>query len=369
MLVKKRRTPARDRPKARPSGSSDIHEPARFMAFVEALEICRGLVSSGSPVPIRLAMVILDNIAEVLMLHKCSAILERDSFVSRIVSPEYSGDDRARVAADFSGKVWFLSAKVKLLSTEDATILRIGHSYRNAGFHRDEHNDDANKVIVCLLFGVTCRVLTVAYGDGTISGGDEAVVRWLQQYGIDAPYLDYGPASRSIGPRLLEGIEVTAERLREALTSDLDRRWQALHKSVTSAFPWPEVVLDEILKSEVFDRQYDAEAGASGRYRQMLRFIGQGGQPSRSLYRRREREHVRSVRSAYDAFSSPVTWRDVQDLRMKVSRVRRQRSDSRAFATYEELSDRLAQAEHLLASAIRKSEAAAEMAAEIAMGK
>jgi hypothetical protein len=54
---------------------------------------------------------------------------------------------------------------------------------------------------------------------------------------------------------------------------------------------------------------------------------------------------------------------------MKVSRVRRQRSDSRAFATYEDLSDRLAQAEHLLASAIRKSEAAAEMAAEIAMGK
>lgn len=111
-MKKNTRTPSRDRPKAPPSSGSDIHEPDRFMEFIAALEICRGLVCSGSPVPIRLALIILDNVAEVLMLHKCSAILERDRFMSRVISPEYSGNDRARVETDFRGKVWFLSTKV-----------------------------------------------------------------------------------------------------------------------------------------------------------------------------------------------------------------------------------------------------------------
>src|ERR1051326_8519286 len=133
----------------------------------------------------------------------------------------------------------------------------------------------------------------MAYGDGTISGGDEAVARWLHQYGIEAPYLDYGPASRSIAARLLEGIAVTTERLRDVLTADLDRRWRFLQKTVSDAFPLPELVLDEILKSEAFDRQFDSDSGASGRYRQMLRSIGQGDNVSKAEYRRREREHLR----------------------------------------------------------------------------
>ena len=116
-------------------------------------------------------------------------------------------------------------------------------------------------------------------------------------YGIDGPYFDYRAASRGIGARLLNGIEVTVERLREALSADLDRRLRILQSSIKEAFPWPEVVLDEILKSEAFDCLYDAESGASKRYRDILRFIGQGGQIPKGLYRRREREYLESVRS------------------------------------------------------------------------
>lgn len=192
----------RHQPKAPSPSGFGIHEPARFMEFIETLEVCRGLLRSGSPVSNRLALVILDNFAEVLMLHSCSGIIERDEFRSHVMSPEYSGKDRARAEADFPGKVWFLSSKVKLLPDEDAAILRIAHSYRNAGFHRDEHNDDANQAIVRLLFGATCRVLTLMYGDGTISGGDPSVVSWLHQYGIEASYLEYSAASRTIGARL-----------------------------------------------------------------------------------------------------------------------------------------------------------------------
>jgi len=341
----------------------------KFMEFVEALEVCRGLLRSGSAVSSRLALVILDNVVEVLMIHRCSDAFERDNFASHIISPEYSDKDRARVNADFGGKVWFLSSTLKLIPEEDAVVLRISHSFRNAGFHRDEHNDDANRVIVRLLLGVTCRVLTQVYGDGTISGGDESVVNWLKKYGIDAPYLDYGAASRAIGTQLREGFDVTTVELRQALAADLTRRLTVMQQGVAVAYLWPELVIDEILKSEAFDRQFDVEAGASGRYRQMLRLIGQGGQIPRALYRRRERERLRSIRSEYEMFAAPITWSEVQQLQSSVTRLDRQKSPGRVLAVYEELSDRLATAEHLLAAAIRKSEAAAEMAAEIAMGK
>lgn len=359
----------RNKPKAPPTKGFGIHEPEKFQEFIEILEVCRNLIHSQSSVRIRLAIVLLDNMAEVLMLHKCRTILEDDDFSKRIVAPQYSLTERTRVARDFGGKIWFLTTKVRLIADPDATTLRIGHSYRNAGFHRDEHNDDANQVIVSLLFEAVCHLLTVVYGEGTISGGDESVVRWLMKYGVDQPYLDYGNASREIGNKLLEGISVSHEQVVEGLTQDLKARWRVLVADVSRAFPLPELVLDEILKTEEFDAQYDYDSGASERFRQVTRLIGQGQKITRREYDEREREFLIEVREAYRTFTPSLTWEDVRRMDRVIAGLRRQRTTSRVLGTYEAISDRLAEAEHLVASAIRKSEAAAEMAAEIAMGK
>ena len=359
----------RNKPKAPPPRGVGIHEPEKFQELVEILETCRSLIHSQSSVRIRLAIVLLDNMAEVLMFHKCRTLLEDDDFSRRIVDPRYSLTERTRVERDFCGKVWFLTTKVQLIADPDATTLRIGHSYRNAAFHRDEHNDKANRVIVSLLFEAVCHLLTVVYGDGTISGGDELVVQWLSTHGIDRPYLDYGHASREIGNRLLKGLSMSREEVVEGLTQDLSTRWRVLVADVSRAFPVPELVLDEILKTEEFDAQYDYDSGASERFRQVTRLIGQGQKIKRPEYDEREREFLIDVREAYRVFTPSVTWEDVRRMDETIARLPRQRTTSRVLGTYEAISDRLAEAEHLFASAIRKSEAAAEMAAEIAMGK
>lgn len=370
MSAKNHRTVAsRKGPKAPPPRGSGIHEPEKFQEFIEILEICRDFVRSRSSVPIRLAIVLLDNMAEVLMLHKCRATLEHDDFLKRIVPPKYSLEDRRRVERDFAGKVWFLSTIVRLIADQDATILRIGHSYRNAGFHRDEHNNEANQVTVRLLFEAVCHLLSVVYGDGTISGGDDSVVRWLRKYGIEQRYLDYGAASRQIGSRLLEGIAASKERVAEALTRDLEGRLNVLVAGVSRAFPLPELVLDEILETEEFEANYDYERGASERFRQITRLVGQGKKVTRQQYRKREREYWMEVRDAYGAFVPSLTWRDVRRVNTAIASLRRHKTARRVFAAYETASDRLARAEHLFASAMRKSGAAAETAAEIAMGK
>jgi hypothetical protein len=119
-VKRKRRTPSRDRPKVPPSSGSDIHEPARFMEFIAALEVCRGLVCSGSAVPIRLALIILDNVAEVLMLHKCSAILERDGFMSRIIPLSLCPASVANVRSITGGA----NSSIAKLTTVDTRIAK-----------------------------------------------------------------------------------------------------------------------------------------------------------------------------------------------------------------------------------------------------
>lgn len=354
--------------KAPPSDDWGIHEPERFREFIEILDTCQGLVRSSSPVKIRLAIVLLDNLAEVLMYHAGNAPIEHDAFSKRLTPAQYSPSDRERFQRDFRGKIWFLSEKSSLLPADDATVLRVAHAYRNAAFHRDEHNHHANKIIVVLLFGVTCRLLSSTYGDNTTVGGDKSIERWLKSYGINAPFLEFGSASRHIGSLLLESIAVSDEDVRSALTRDLDERWQLLVNRVMKELPLPELVLDEILKTEEFDTQFDDDS-ASEPMRAANRIVGQEGRFSRTEYLRREREYWQTVRTAYAAFAPTFQWSGVRTMKTSFCRLGRQSTPGRVLSVYEELSDRLAKAEHLLTSAIRRSEAAGEVASDIARGK
>lgn len=354
--------------KAPPPKNSDIYDPEKFQEFIEILEICQAFVRSRSRVQVRLAIILLDNLAEVLMYYKCREILGYDDFIKQIVRPRYSQQDREKVERDFAGKVGFLSSKARLVSKHDATILRIGHSFRNAAFHRDEHNDEANKIIVRLEFEAACNLLCVAYGPGHISGGDESVVLWLRKYGIDQPYLEYGEASRQIISQLLDGVAVSKEEVGATLVHDLDERWNALVVNVLKELPLPELVLDEILKTEEFDSHFDYDS-ASESFREARRLIGEQKPFPPQEYFKREQELSIEVRKAYDLFTPTLIWRDILRMKMTIRGLRRHKSADGVFSRYEKVSDLLAKAEHLFDSAIRKNDAAAEMASEIARGK
>ena len=354
--------------KAPPQNACGIYEPEKFREFIEILETCQSFISSSSPVKIRLSIILLDNLAEVLMYYKGSELIEDDGFYKRIIAAKYSPSDRERFAKDFAGKVWFLSEKVNLLPADDATVLRIGHAYRNAAFHRDEHNPQANTVIVVLVFAVACRLLAIAYGDNTTVGGDISLERWLKAYGIKKPFLEFGPASRHIGSLLLKPIAVSHKDVKIALMQDLNERWQLLLGRVMQELPLPELVLDEILKAEEFDDQFDNDTAQEPIF-EANRLIGHGSPFSRDEYRRRELEYLQTVRTAYSSVSPTLQWNDVKTMKGSFLRLERQKTSARVLSVYEELSDRLSKAEHLLTSAMRKSEAAAELASEIARGK
>ncbi len=199
-------------------------------------------------------------------------------------------------------------------------------------------------------------------------GGDKSVEQWLKAYGIDKPFLKFGPAARHIGSLLLRGIAVSDEDVKTALTGDLKERWRLLVEEVQQDLPLPELVLDEILKSEEFDAQFDDDT-ASEPMREADRLIGQGRAFSPTECWKRKRAYWQIVRAKYDGFAPTRQWSSVMRMKSSFPRLRRQGKPGRVLSVYEELSDRLATAEHLLVSAIRKNEAAAEKASDIARGK
>jgi hypothetical protein len=363
-----RKKRSRKKVKAPPQDTDRIYDPEKFQEFIEILETCQSFISSSSQVKIRLSLILLDNLAEVLMYYKGNELIEDDKFSKKFIAAKYSPSDCERFNKDFAGKVWFLSEKTNLFTIDDATILRIGHAYRNAAFHRDEHNPQATAVIVVLVFAVACRLLAIAYGDNKMVGGDMLPERWLKSYGINKPFLEFGPVSRHIGSQLLNPISVSQEDVTVALMQDLKVRWQLIVGHVTQELPLPELVLDEILKTEDFDDQFDDNT-AQEPILEANRIIAQGSPFSRDEYRRREREYFDAVRTAYMSFSPTLQWNDVKTMKETFIRLERQKTPGCVLTVYEELSDRLAKAEHLLTSAIRKNEAAGELASDIARGK
>jgi hypothetical protein len=119
---------------------------AEFSSFVEQLEHAAQLLESERPAEHRMALVVLDSLAEVLLFHRAHRHIEtRDSLWHGGVG--YSTDERDRILRRFNRKVQIAATDERdfhypeaLLDELDASIFRVAHSYRNAAYHRGRQN-------------------------------------------------------------------------------------------------------------------------------------------------------------------------------------------------------------------------------------
>lgn len=346
----------------------DIYSPEKFHEFVEVLEICRELVLASSAVKNKLALILLDNTAEVLLYHQYCESINDDDYFKHIIRPKYSLRQRKKSAKGMPGKIYFMNCVKKAISKRDATVLRVSHKYRNAAFHRDEHNPKANKIIAPILFQTVCNTYARSFSRGVIQGGDESALKWLHKYGIKEPYLDYKRAARQIALRLTKGVKVSDKLVTATLSEDLMHRWEKLTTEVAKKLPLPELVLDEILKSEEFDEEVDCEE-ISSVWHEINYGIVEGKRPSREEYFRSKREYLTKIRAAYDAFISTTTWRQALKLKTSIAGLACAKGRDTVMQRYQYLDEFLSKVERFMYAMIDKNDAANEMAAEIARGK
>jgi hypothetical protein len=225
--------------------------------LVEQLEMVRGLLDGHSPVDAKVAIILLDNVADSLMYRRCLQEFAHDSELAMIRRPRFSPAKQSEALWDFKTKVNLLNG-ISFVSAEDAAVLKIGHSYRNAAYHRDSHNPRVTNELGRLLFAAVFRLFRSYYDNGVSSGGF-APEQWLSKYGLRTDFISFKGVSISIAAKLMEGITITFEEAKEAFQNDFTSRVEEIEREIKKLEIDDDADLDEGLKRAEFSEAHPHE--------------------------------------------------------------------------------------------------------------
>lgn len=163
---------------------------------VQLLEAVK-LLEAGSPEHLRLALILLDNAAELQLRWAALSELERDETYERMRrlvtdtikrSPEEElpeplreiatrkplpEDFRSRLNRFFDDKVRYLTRKDNQVTVPLAETLRFLHEYRSRAKHAGVLDRGLLRVLVCLFLEVNCVLLETLRSSGTVWASNE----------------------------------------------------------------------------------------------------------------------------------------------------------------------------------------------------
>jgi hypothetical protein len=231
------------------AGFSDAEtDLERFALVAEQLVVCRELLVSGSVPKARMAIILLDQLADALIFRRCELAYSiwEDRAWMRQDHPRYGRAEKRRAARDFGRRIEIALALDRhfpgdpedpMIHDGEAAILRIAHRYRNLAHHRDRHNPLVVPAMARVLFramadiwvrgyrrgsavgysGIKARLAEVGI-EGLGSSGDPAVFRHRGEW------LNFREDAERVRAALLPELETDDENVRVVLAVDLSDR-------------------------------------------------------------------------------------------------------------------------------------------------
>jgi hypothetical protein len=235
-------------------------ESKRFALAVEQLEQCAELIEDGSIPKLRMAIVLLDNLADTFLYRRCLSHITRAhqqsiDLVEKRRLPKARFKDLQR---SFTAKLEFVAeidssgkGRGYRLTRADVDLLSIGHSYRNAIYHRDSHNPAVIPVLARLLFSATARLFQITTSSsvwGQQSDSTTSDLEPIRDYGVLDPDRTFWPhkAAANVARLLQERISQDSATAIATLAADLETRSHQLKdlagtlQSVERVLPWAE---------------------------------------------------------------------------------------------------------------------------------
>lgn len=221
-----------------------------FLMVVDQLEVCRTLLREGNPVRGRMALILLDNLADILLHRRCRDILA--------VTPHLLGGTRQlRTAKDlrwFHDRLAFVrepqwvtsgSGKAPFLAAGDAAVLLVAHRYRNAAYHQDDHNPATITTLATILFKTVAQMwsrLSAGHWSLGVYGPQMAEqLAPLDRYGAveqggfrGSSGIHWGNASTRIAADLSDGLEVALPDAVSVFCADIEDRLDELAGMIES---------------------------------------------------------------------------------------------------------------------------------------
>jgi hypothetical protein len=225
----------------------------RIRLIYEQLEEAKAYLLRGSLFNLRLAVILADNTAELLVYSTLQRTFDRDDWlrplrkncelagrpIDSAIALKYSEEERAKAEKEFEPMVQLAQHKLRLISGSDATILRIAHRLRRDAFHRGQIRQDILGPIVRLLFATVVGLAQSVHFTDLVqtfppADGDEA---FLERFGMAVRTFWCGDDyNGKLGAVLLKDAEFNFDEFRTVLTNDLLGRVEAAINQVTYFF-------------------------------------------------------------------------------------------------------------------------------------
>lgn len=211
----------------------------RFILFVEQLELGIELLNDARVSRQRMALVALDNLAEVLITEFAESRFLMSDEDTMLLARTFTAAQREKIMRDFGKKValaarneQFLSPRhpVPLLDDFDGSIFRVAHRYRNDLYHAGRHNSALLGSLNRLYAQAVGRAFVRSLPEGWVMGG--GIAGRLTQLDRFA-WRDADSSGDSIAPHeaatrivdeLTRGLDIDRDELRNQLADDVQER-------------------------------------------------------------------------------------------------------------------------------------------------
>lgn len=226
---------------------------ARREVIVVQLEEAKRFIEHDTSAHARLAFLLLDNAAEVLMFRNIECLLSwnyrderllrhydelleltgkpeirsgRDEIASRIVPKS----KRRELERNFNAKADFLCENDRIEATQ-ARVLKRLHSYRNELYHRDTIRAETIQSACLLYFDLVCTLFECLQQFGLITLVKTAPPLFVKYL---PPGIDWGmPSEGMIAEQLRAGLGIDVPTVRQMLMTHLTSRLDALDARIS----------------------------------------------------------------------------------------------------------------------------------------
>jgi hypothetical protein len=224
----------------------------RLEETVVQLEEAKRFILTGTTPYLRLALLLLDNAAEVLMHRTAADELERaatyagmlkvfdelpvSSDPKRVAFREslsvhtISDKRRALIGRFFEEKTKFLSEDRGLIPRPVARVLTHIHYYRNEAYHLDKVRSESLRPAVLVLFDVVCLLLT-SLDEGTTVWESNDDYSWLDRYGLKR-FGARDELAPAIATALRVGLALDVLEVRSAVIAHLADRVDGMEQAL-----------------------------------------------------------------------------------------------------------------------------------------
>lgn len=339
----------------------------RYRLAVEQLEVCAELISSESPHKARMAIILLDNLADILLLRYCNYKFSEDFYFGLVYDkPKYTRDQLKKAQDNLHGKLEMVRNNTKVILTKkDETIISVCHAYRNSAQHNDEHNPQMTIAIAKILFTTVGNLFVRIQHSRNSVYYASSVAKWLQKY-TTKTHLVYKDFAQEIVKKFQKGISLSLPNLKKTILFDLSSRIEKIEEIIREIPLRKSKDFSHMLKMFEYERSEEYRAFGANMYDAKYRMESNSITYHDGFLKSVAKEKDEILRQSY---KPNVTYQTYLKIKKNYQNISKEKKLESTLKAYERFSRPLEKLELLFEDAFRQWDEWQQLMLDIARGK